>query len=92
MRTLKTWQVNALSDVEYLATQQKMQTLANLLLASKLDLNAFLERIALAESIAPITDPTLYKKGAGKLDDVKRLANSLKPFLKEAKRQAGAKW
>lgn len=74
-----------MTDEEYTATQEQLILLASF--ARKLDLVGFLERISLAEAIAPIVDPTLYLRGGRKLTQVKRLAQSLRPFQKEIERQ-----
>lgn len=74
-----------MTNEEYTQTQQHIVLLAQL--ANGLDLDGFLERISLAESVAPIVDPTLWIRGGKKLHQVKRLAQALRPFQKEIRRQ-----
>jgi len=45
----------------------------------RIDLQALLRSVANAETLAPIMDPTLYRKAQANLHGVKRLAESLLP-------------
>jgi hypothetical protein len=74
-----------MTDEEYTQTQAQLILIAQL--ASQLDLDGFLERINQAETLAPILDPTLYMRGGQKLSQVKRLAQSLRPFQAEIRKQ-----
>lgn len=74
-----------MTDEEYSETQTAIIIIAQFV--NDLDLVAFLERISLAETLGPIVDPTLYREAAGKLSDVKSLAQALRPFQREVKRQ-----
>ena len=70
-----------MTDEEYSLTQQNLLIVAGFV--KDMPLDAFLSRISNCESIAPILDPTLYIKGATKLQQIKRLAQSLQPFQRE---------
>lgn len=74
-----------MTDEEYSQVQQELLVLARWV--HGLDLDAFLHRIRQAETIAPILDPTLYLRGGQQLHQIKRLAQSLRPFQDEIRRQ-----
>lgn len=74
-----------MTDEEYTQTQTQLLLLARF--ANDLDLDGFLQRISLADSIAPILEPTLWIRGGGKLQQIKRLAQALRPFQKEIREQ-----
>lgn len=62
---------------QYLATQMAIIQIGKN--SSGLDIDGFLAAISKAETLAPILDPTLYRKGADNLDAIKNLARSIKP-------------
>lgn len=85
---------------EYSATQQQLVLLGAMV--SRLNLGAFLRQIDRTETTAPLLDPTLYMRAAGKLERVKDLARAAQVFrceflrqarleLDERKRKAGAR-
>jgi hypothetical protein len=79
-----------LTDAEYTMLQSQLFTFGNIVRDMPLD--AMLERISKAETIAPFTNPTLHRAGIAKLELIKRMAEGLRgfqrtlPTLDEAKR------
>lgn len=67
-----------LTPGEYTMLQSQLFTLANLVRDMPLD--AMLEQISRTETIAPFTNPTLYRAGIAKLELVKRMAVALRGF------------
>lgn len=61
-----------MTDAEYLTTQQALVEIGARLIA--LDLDAFIARADHALALAPIADPTLFRRGAGTLGAIRRLA------------------
>lgn len=61
-----------MTNEEYSATQAKLMVAAGFV--AGLDLPAFLERIRHTKAVAPLLDPTLFMKGAAKLEQVERVA------------------
>lgn len=61
---------------DYLNTQMALITIGKH--ASTLDLDSFTAHIEKAESVAPIVDPTLYRKAQENLQAIKKLANAVK--------------
>lgn len=74
-----------MSNEEYIQTQSNIIILAGIV--KGLNLDSFISRINEAESIAPITDPTLFKQAGANLSKIKALANALQYLKKEVKRQ-----
>ena len=74
-----------MTEAEYSAAQHRLLLLAAVV--QGVDLGGFLARISHSHAVAPITDPTLYRMGAGKLLKVEALARSLQPFAEEVRRQ-----
>ncbi len=74
-----------MSAEDYSATQSQLLLLAGV--AIEMDLPAFLERIQHSETVAPLLDPTLYMRGAAKLEQVRRLAAAANTFRAEVLRQ-----
>jgi len=74
-----------MDNEEYLNTQYLLVLQAQLI--NQLDLDGFLAAIEHAEAVAPIINPTLFIQGAGKLEEVKSLAQAAKLFQAEARRQ-----
>jgi len=72
-----------MTDAVYLQTQQQLLLLGHV--ALQLDLEGFLQRINEAETLVPLTDPTLYLKGANNLSVIKRLARAAFKFQREVK-------
>ena len=75
-----------MTDERYIMIQHQLLTLAGLV--RDFELEAFLNRISMAETIGPIVDPTLYRDAMHNLDLVKDLAESLLPFARAARRVA----
>lgn len=61
----------------YIKTQNEMVQLAAKIRWLKLDL--FLNQISNAETIAPILDPTLYRKASNNVQALKKLAQTMLP-------------
>jgi hypothetical protein len=74
-----------MTDAEYLQTQRQLVLLAQIV--DSLDLDGFLRRIEVAESVGPILNPTLYTEGAENLLKVKGLARACKVFQDEVRKQ-----
>lgn len=75
---MTTRQPERMSDAAYAVTQQRLMLLAGFVL--RMDLDAFLERIQMTETICPLVDPTLYMRGAEKLGQVRDLAVAANEF------------
>lgn len=60
-----------------------MQTQTDLIAVGRtidrLDLDGFLASISKAEALAPVLDPTMYRKAQANLQGLKKLAESLRP-------------
>jgi hypothetical protein len=63
-----------MTNDEYVRTQTELIALGKFVLM--MDLPEFLDRICLAESVTPITDPSLWLRGNKKLAQVKKLAQA----------------
>ncbi len=74
-----------LDEAIYRATQQQIMAFAGLV--HDLPLKEFIETGEHAQAVGPFVDPTLWVKGTKKLDEVLRLANALRTFQIEVKRQ-----
>lgn len=74
-----------MSEEEYISIQNQLVILAQLI--APLDLKGFLSQLAHAEAMCPILDPTLFMRGAGKLAQVRRLAEAAQEFQAEVLRQ-----
>ncbi len=72
-----------MTDAEYILTQERMTALASLALT--LDIDGFLSRIATAEAVGPILNPTLYMKATDDLNKVKGIALAVKELQKAAR-------
>lgn len=70
----------SMTDEEYTTTMHQLFLMAGLI--RKTDVNGFLERIARAESVAPILDPTLSRAAGPKLEIVKAVAFGALQFQK----------
>jgi len=64
-----------MDPAEYTATQTKITAIAAVL--RDLDLAGFLNAIQRSQTVAPIFDPSLYRRGAAKLDLMRQTANAL---------------
>jgi len=73
----------------YIETQRQILHCAEIV--AVLPLAAFLEKINVCESIAPRTDPTLWRQGHKKLQLIKELANGLEEFQRIVKGQIETK-
>lgn len=65
-----------LSDDEYAACQSLVLVLARKL--EELPLAPMLERIARAHAVAPILDPTLYRRGVDNLEQITSIVRALR--------------
>jgi hypothetical protein len=66
-----------MKKVEYLSTQSEILAIGEAV--TKLNLDGFLAEISKCEAIAPMLDPTMYRKAADNLQSVKILARTLQP-------------
>lgn len=71
-----------MTDAEYMLTQERLFLVAKMV--SNMDLDGFLQRINHAEALGPVLDPTLFMRGATRLDAIKRLARAAKELQKAA--------
>lgn len=62
---------------KYMETQNQLINIGRAL--DTLDLDGFLRSISKAEALAPMLDPTMYRKAQANLQGLKRLAESLRP-------------
>ena len=67
-----------MTNDEYLTTQNEILLLASLV--RKMKLRDFLAAVDRCETVAPLTDPTLYRMGMDKLSLVKRAARGALAF------------
>lgn len=67
-----------MTDEEYMVLQSQLFLLARLVRPMKV--GAFLRRIARAETVGPIFDPTAYRAAEAKLEIIKELACGLAAF------------
>lgn len=74
-----------MDDGQYEAAQRTLMILAAVV--QELDLDGFLERIAGAETLGPVLNPSLFMLAEGKMGDVRRLAEACKVFQDEVRRQ-----
>ena len=74
-----------MTNEDYIMTQQHVVLLARI--AAQLDIQGFLSRIDLAETVGPILDPTLFRDAMNGLGNIKALARAARPLVEEAKRQ-----
>lgn len=72
-------------DAEYTLTQDRLLGIAQWIAETDLDLDTFLDRIALAEGVAPILDPTAFLRGADRLDAVRNIARAARDFRDAAR-------
>lgn len=63
-----------MTNEEYLNTQNRLILFAAAV--EDLDLKAFVERISLSETVVPVLDPTLYRRGMRRLEAIKELARA----------------
>ena len=76
---------------EYLKTQETIVICSSWILGQKIDFDGFFKRIEKAETLGPILDPTLFQRGAGDMEKVKRLAEALQTYQQEVKKIKEAK-
>jgi hypothetical protein len=67
-----------MTDEEYTVVQTQVILIANVV--KTMALEDFLARIDQAHTIAPLADPTLYQRAAGRLCDIETLARQLLPL------------
>jgi hypothetical protein len=65
-----------MTNEEYARTQSTLVLIARL--ADGLDLEGFARRVDVAHAEGPILDPTLYRRGMGRLQGVGKLASATK--------------
>jgi hypothetical protein len=65
-----------MTEEEYTRTQETLVLIARL--ADGLDLEGFARRIGIAHAVAPVMDPTLYRRGLRRLQGIGELARSTK--------------
>lgn len=66
-----------MTDEQFVETQVRIIEAARIL--DRLDIEGYLRRIGTAEAVAPIVDPTLYRKAQNNLHALKRLAEKCIP-------------
>jgi hypothetical protein len=66
-----------MTEAEYKKTQGKVVQIARAV--EDLDLSGMLLAIGRAEAVAPILDPTLYRKACDNMRAIKKLVQSLQP-------------
>jgi signal transduction histidine kinase len=66
-----------MKQAEYMKAQVDLIAAARTI--EQIDLNALLRAISNAETLAPILDPTLYRKAQANLHGIKRLAEAALP-------------
>lgn len=76
-----------MNQSEFVRTRNTLVLIAKM--TATLDLDGFLAAIEYADTLALITNPTLYREASGKLSQVRDLARSLEPFAAEVRRQTG---
>ncbi len=69
-----------MTDQEYPQTQEQILLMAYII--KNLDLDGFLKRIATAETLGPIIDPTLYLKAGTGLSEIKQIALAMQQVEK----------
>ena len=72
-----------MTNEEYTVTQHQLMVMAKII--NQMDLTKFLERIETTHAVGPILDPTLYRKGVGKMTLVQRVAEAALKFQKVTK-------
>ena len=77
-----------MSDEDYSMTQQHLMIAAQFVL--RLNLPGFLRRIQDAAALCPLFDPTLWMRGAAKVEHVSQLACAANDFREEILRQLRA--
>lgn len=66
-----------MTNEEYLNNQGTLIRISTLL--QNVDFEGFLQRINTAQTLGPLTDPTLYIRGGGRLQLLKDFATALAP-------------
>lgn len=66
---------------EYQITQDVIVNVYGQLVVYDLDIAEFLTQIRKTEAVCPILDPTLWIKGRASLEQVKRMAEALRPAV-----------
>lgn len=64
-----------MTNEEYMQTQLQLQALTTILLS--MNLEGFLDRIEIADTMGPILDPTLYKKAGADFRTVQQTARAV---------------
>lgn len=73
-----------MTNEEYLEVQTQLTTLAGIARGWKI--SEMLQMISRAETVGPIVDPTLYRKGMRHLEAIKDLAQAGMAFQRAAER------
>jgi hypothetical protein len=74
-----------IDDERYAMTQQQLTLLGGLV--GSLPLRAFVRAIQRTDAVAPMLDPTLYMRGADRMNKVGALASALLKFQEEVLKQ-----
>lgn len=69
--------MSRLSKEEYMRTQMQIISIGRA--ASNLDIEAFINQMSEAEAVAPMIDPTLYRKAIENMRAIKDLARAILP-------------
>lgn len=80
----------AMSNEEYMQTQQQLLLFAELL--TLLNLRGFLDRLDRAESVGPVLDPTLYQHARGYAGRLHALAEEALAFQQRVGVAMGPEW
>jgi hypothetical protein len=75
-----------MNEEDYILIQTQLVVLAQIV--NSMDLKGFIEAINRAETMGPILDPSLYLKGADKLEAIKNLAVGALSFQSKVRQQA----
>jgi len=67
-----------MTNEDYKLTQEQIMMLGKLV--QSLKLKEFIETINVAEAVAPIMDPTMYREAGNNLGSIKNMACSLRRF------------
>lgn len=69
-----------MDDTEYAITQAFMKAYVNLIAGHTLDWDGFLDRIAHADAVGPILDPTAYRDGQKEMHLIRDLARATQAY------------
>ena len=72
-----------MTDKEYLELQGRILAMASIIATFPMDLDAFIERITIAESVGPVLNPSVYDKGRKLLNNIKEVALATRTYQKK---------